>query len=156
MSNENFKCGITIEKYFGSDTVVEIPAKIGGVPVTKISAWAFNDCQISLFEEKGILEEIYIPQYVEYIGEYAFWNCSNLTKITIASEYPIHIAETAFAGCENLSEIVITANRSIEINFEALEKWCNIERVYIDTDNWSYASVKETFGENPQFEILLE
>ena len=75
MSNENFKCGITIEKYFGSDTVVEIPAKIGGVPVTEIG-------------------------------------------------------DDIFEGCENL------------------------KRVYIDTDNWSYASVKETFGENPQFEIL--
>lgn len=75
MSNENFQCSLTIEKYTGAAEVVEIPAEINGVPVTEIG-------------------------------------------------------DDIFEGCENLK--------------------C----VYIDTDNWSYASVKETFGENPQFEIL--
>ena len=154
MASENFKFGVTIEKYTGTDEVVKIPAEIDNVPVKEIGAYAFNETQLSLFEAPRQLKEIYIPEYVTYIGEYAFWNCNNLIKVTIASEDSIDIAENAFKGCHKLTEIVFTANNSIEINFDAFENCCNIERVYIDTENWSYASVKEIFGKNPSFEIL--
>lgn len=44
MANEDFKCGVTIYKYTGTDEVVEIPAEINGVPVTKIGSEAFFGC----------------------------------------------------------------------------------------------------------------
>lgn len=154
MVEKDFCYGVVIEHYSGSEEVVTIPEEIGGIPVTAIGNGAFNEREISLFEEPKNLTEIYIPESVKYIGENAFAYCESLTKITIASEDSIYIAENAFIGCVNLTDVVITASNPIEINFDALENCCSIERVYIDTSSWSYASVREIFGDEPGFEIL--
>ena len=43
------------------------------------------------------IEKILIPQSVEYIGEYTFENCNNLTNIVILNEN-IVIEPNAFIG----------------------------------------------------------
>ncbi len=60
--------------FFG--TVLSIPSKFNGLPVTSIKAKAFS------YKE---MQEIIIPDSVISIGEGAFKNCSGLTKITIGS-----------------------------------------------------------------------
>ena len=45
-----------------------------------------------------------IPDYIASIGKAAFWNCKNLTSITIPNGVT-SIGEMAFCGCENLTSV---------------------------------------------------
>ena len=112
-------CSITC--YNGDASIVTIPSKINGYPVTVIGASAFSCC--------SDLTEITIPDGVTSIGDDAFCNCSSLTEISIpnsvtsignfAFEYCtsltemilpdslISIGASAFYSCENLTEITI-------------------------------------------------
>ncbi len=51
-----------------------IPAEIEGLPITSIREWAFS--QLSL-------TSVIIPDGVTSIAEFAFFDCSNLTSVTI-------------------------------------------------------------------------
>ena len=66
--------GVEITEYIGSSGKVRIPEKIEGDPVIKIGGGAFKD--------SGIVE-VYIPNTVTYIGNYAFYQCTKLNNITI-------------------------------------------------------------------------
>jgi hypothetical protein len=66
--------GIEITKYIGTSIRVRIPEKIEGVSVTRIGGRAF--------ESSGIME-VYIPNSVTDIGNYAFNYNPGLTSITI-------------------------------------------------------------------------
>ena len=52
--------------------VVKIPPMYSGAPVSRIDEDAFRECDI---------EEIYLPEGVEIIGNHAFEDCLNLKKI---------------------------------------------------------------------------
>ena len=52
------------------------------------------------------LESVYLPDGVTTIGDYAFYECENLTGITIP-ESVTTIGKGAFAGCNNLTSITI-------------------------------------------------
>ncbi|MBE6861555.1 MAG: hypothetical protein E7497_01455 [Ruminococcus sp.] len=54
---------------------VEIPDSIGGCPVTKIGAFAFNNAAIS---------DVIIPDSVVSLGDYAFAACPNLKSVTLS------------------------------------------------------------------------
>ena len=56
-----------------SASYVVIPNTYNGLPVKEISA--------SAFEGDQLLEKVYIPKNIEYIGDKAFYNCPNLTTI---------------------------------------------------------------------------
>ena len=88
----------TLVRYFGEDSKVDIPAELGGKPVTSIGDYAFACC--------GSLTEVTIPKSVETIGISAFGFCSNLTKVTIP-EGVTSIGEYAFAYCSSLTEVTI-------------------------------------------------
>ncbi len=59
-----------------SDELV-IPSSYRGLPVTEIAAEGFAN--------RAELLEVYIPSSVKTIGNKAFYNCSNLTSVTIES-----------------------------------------------------------------------
>jgi hypothetical protein len=69
---------ITITRYNGSASVVNIPAEMEGLPVTAIGVEAFATCS-------GLIS-ITIPNSVTFIMDGAFDNCSSLTSITVNSE----------------------------------------------------------------------
>ncbi len=79
-------------------SVVNIPAKIGGISVTKISGTAFSNCRN--------LTSITIPDSVTSIGSSAFSNCKSLTNITIPDSVT-QIYNHAFCGCKSLTNITI-------------------------------------------------
>ena len=63
--------------------------------------------------ENGVLEkyvgpggDVVIPEGVTCIGEYAFFNCCNMTNITIPDSVA-RIGEFAFAQCAGLKNITI-------------------------------------------------
>ena len=88
----------TLVRYFGSDSKVDIPAELGGKPVTSIGKSAFEAC--------SSLTEVTIPKSVTSIGEFAFESCSSLTKVIIA-EGVTSIGRAAFGHCSSLTEVTI-------------------------------------------------
>ena len=88
----------TLVRYFGSDSKVDIPAELGGKPVTEIGEWAFAYC--------SSLTEVTIPKSVTSIGAFAFRSCSSLTK-AIIPEGVTSIGESAFQSCGSLTEVTI-------------------------------------------------
>ena len=100
---------VEITGYKGEDTVIKIPSKIEGNPVTAIGYEAFSGC-------KG-LTSITIPDSVTYIGESAFSGCTGLTSITIPDSVT-SIGSRAFSGCTGLTSITIPDNVTT-IGYEA-------------------------------------
>lgn len=91
--------------------------------VTNIGDYAFNRCTklssvdipdtvtnigVGAFQSTDI-EEIELPNSLEYIGEYAFNNCANLQEVTIPNN-KLEIKNRAFYNCPNLLDITIPEN----------------------------------------------
>lgn len=79
-----------LEEYIGPGGVVVIPATIEGERITEIAAQAFM--------ANSDIEEVYIPEGVEIIGNRAFFKCSNLYKV----EFPYSLYQfgsETFTGC---------------------------------------------------------
>ena len=110
----------TLARYFGSDSKVDIPAELGGKPVTSIGDYAFVYC--------SSLTEVTIPEGVTSIGEGAFGACSNLTKVIIA-EGVTSIGEWAFLGCSSLTEVTIPKSVT-SIEYEAFDDCDALKTVY--------------------------
>lgn len=66
---------ITISGYTGTDTEIQIPSYIKGLPVTTIASYAFQN--------ESTLTEIVVPESVTTIGEGAFKGCSALEDVTL-------------------------------------------------------------------------
>src|SRR5699024_5517857 len=64
---------ITITKYNGTEEIVEIPAEIDGVPVTRIGTRAFQNCTT--------IKQLTIPDGVTAINTGAFRGCENLEEL---------------------------------------------------------------------------
>ena len=94
-ASENDYDGVFITGYTGELTSFELPDEIGGLPVTGIAAEAFS--------ENGI-EEIGLPESVRYIGENAFYKCTDLTFVGLPNGLEI-IDEWAFYGCSDLTSV---------------------------------------------------
>ena len=60
--------------------------------------------------------ELVIPNWVEHISEYAFYNCSALSSVEISASVK-SIGEDAFLGCETISKV----------DTKSLKAWCGIE-----------------------------
>jgi hypothetical protein len=71
----------------------------------------------AMYKYKGIIPEgageIVIPEGVEVIGDGAFLDQTNLTKITLPSTLK-HIPKNAFSGAINLQEVVINEGAVVE------------------------------------------
>ena len=85
-----------LEKYYGTETAVEIPAF-----VRKIGRLAFSDC------EK--LQSVKIPSSVTEIGVWAFFGCESLQSVEIPASVT-EICESAFRGCERLQSVRIPSS----------------------------------------------
>ena len=84
-----------------SSEILIIPNEYNGLPVLTISDYAFND--------KTILEKVYISEGIISIGSYVFRGCSSLTSIEIPSSVT-SIGDRAFSGCSSLTDIVISSS----------------------------------------------
>lgn len=109
---------IKIDKYTGTDTVVVIPDKIDGLPVTSIAGYAFNGTNVtSITLPSGMtaldgyalygaskLTTVKFPSGITSIGSYAFEFCTSLKSITIPNTVT-SIGTGAFYGCNSLSSV---------------------------------------------------
>lgn len=114
----------TITKYKGAGGTVEIPATLGGDPVTGIQMQAFIKCtslkSVSMPESmtwigNGAfagctgLESVALPAGLKSIGENGFYSCTSLTSVVIPDKVT-SIGSLAFFGCLNLESITIPAS----------------------------------------------
>ena len=93
----------TVTHYNGAGGDVEIPATLGGCPVTGIGEQAFAFCYA--------LTSVTIPSSVESIGENAFAFCYALTSVTIPSGVT-GIGDGAFSFCYALKDLRFLGSRA--------------------------------------------
>ena len=100
----------TLACYFGADSKVDIPAELGGKPVTEIGLLAFAGC--------SNLTKVTIPEGVTSIGKWAFLHCSSLTEVTIPKSVT-SIGNAAFYNCGALATVHYGGTQE---DWEALKK----------------------------------
>lgn len=92
---ENADGGLTIVKYTGKSSIVNIPSQINGMKVTRIGRYAFVTKSVA---------EITIPDTVTHIGFRAFWTKGSLKSITFPDSVKV-IEDEAFASCYELESV---------------------------------------------------
>ena len=95
-SEDNNK--ITITKYIGSQTQIELPSSIGGKQVVAIGNNAFYWCTD--------LTKITISDEITNIGNHAFDSCTSLTQVVFKENSQLaQLGERAFKNCTSLTSI---------------------------------------------------
>ena len=122
---------VKITKYIGSAEKVDIPKKIDGMSVTRISDSAFEYC--------SNLASITIPDSVTSISNYAFDGCISLTDITMPNS-AMSIGDYAFRGCASLKSITIP-NSVTSINWSAFSGCKSLTAINVATGNQNYVSM---------------
>ena len=92
---------VKITGYKGKDTVIKIPSKIEGYPVTSIGNQAFAN-YISL-------TSITIPDSVTSVGYYAFSSCTNLETVTIPKNAKFDSYGYTFDNCTSLKNVIFSS-----------------------------------------------
>lgn len=90
---EAFGAGIVSNTYSGGQGVITFDGT-----VTKVGGSTFDGC--------ATLASIDIPEEATVIGDYAFYNCSNLTEVTIPESVK-SIGYSSFSGCTSLTGIIL-------------------------------------------------
>lgn len=91
---------VTITRYAGESTTVEVPATLNGLPVTTIAAGAFS--------YKTQLEAIVLPETITDIQMMAFFGLENLTQINLEALSSLrHIGAYAFIGTGITGSLVL-------------------------------------------------
>ena len=113
-----------IRKYKGAGGTVEIPATLGGYPVTGIKMQAFIECTSlksvsmpesmtwigdSAFAGCTGLEQVEFSPNLTAIGSKSFYSCNGLTSVVVPDKVT-SIESLAFFGCLNLESITIPAS----------------------------------------------
>lgn len=88
----------TITKYKGAGGTVEIPATLGGYPVTGIQMQAFIKCTS--------LKSVSMPESMTWIGNSAFAGCTGLEQVEISPNLTA-IGPNSFYSCNGLTSVVV-------------------------------------------------
>lgn len=112
-----------ILRVFSDLPIAEIPAQIAGCTVTELGNYCFApDCQIpDGYLTAGTcnphtavttlcgnyLVSVKLPDSLEKIGDYAFYNCRNLSALTFSGQLPV-IGSDVFMNCHKLHQIFLT------------------------------------------------
>lgn len=91
---------LMLTKYMGSDEDVTIPDSYNNYKVTAIGTSVFSGTEI---------KSIVIPDTVKEIKDYAFYNCKNLTSITLSKNLEI-LGTNVFNLCRSLESIEIPSS----------------------------------------------
>lgn len=129
---------VTIVRYNGTDSYVEVPDMIDGRYVTVIGSGAFRKWEDG-FSDGGneYLEKIRLPNHLEVIDEYAFYDCELLKNIVLPSSVT-KIGYNAFSKC-GIQEIVFGGN--VFISQSAFRECRNLEVVSLfpgENDDYCY------------------
>ena len=81
----------------GEPQLVEIPEQLEGLPVTELGEYLFSGKKC---------KEIRIPDSVKKIGRYGFYNCRNLEKLWLSSNFT-DLGSGAFTGCHRIHSLEV-------------------------------------------------
>lgn len=87
-----------ITKYKGAGGAVEIPATLGGSPVTGIQMQAFIECTS--------LKSVSMPESMTWIGDSAFAGCTGLEQVEFSPNLTA-IGSKSFYSCSDLTSVVV-------------------------------------------------
>ena len=118
-----------ITDFTGKEKKVVVPSVIGDCPVTEIGQYAF--------EASWDVQEITLPDSVQFIGEQAFLDCESLTSVNIPDGVPA-LYRATFAGCTSLGTITVPA--SVTQTYEELFSGCPLRDLYIENASLTYES----------------
>lgn len=128
---------VSIKKYLGNATEVNIPSTIDGYKVDFIGGGAFKSCKT--------LTSVVIPDSVTSIGASAFEDCEALASLSIGKGVTT-IKESAFESCKSLTSVTIPDNVKV-IEYSAFG-FCYLDNVHIgaglylfDVDMFSFSAV---------------
>ncbi len=105
---------VTVQGFNAVGTVMDIPEKIDGLPVTVIAS---QTCR-----GDDVITEVKIPSSVITIGEYAFAECDSLTKVVIKGGKIID--RSAFRDCKAL--LTLTLPSELEIIGDFAFEGCTV------------------------------
>ncbi len=114
---------VTISQYNKNLKEIAIPSEIDGLPVTAIGSYAFYRFNkvFSFTTKASKLKTITIPETVQSIGKYAFYQCGKLEEIDIPLTLTT-ISEYAFSSCVDLKTIQLNIDDTIAYaNLKAVE-----------------------------------
>jgi len=80
-----------------------IPETIDGIPVTRIAKKAFLGCKL--------LKEVYIPDTVEDLGDFAFALCDHLSQVRLPRR-EIKLGQSLFKNDDELSMIIVGQDKN--------------------------------------------
>lgn len=95
---------ITVMGTKGQPSRIVIPEKIDGLPVTAVSKKAFLG--------NKVLTEVFMPDTIREIGDWAFAHCSSLYKIELPSS-DIYVGKDICKGCKQLR--IVDTGRGMEV-----------------------------------------
>lgn len=149
---------ITVTKYLGKFTRIEIPEKIDGYTVKNVSPGIFSEVpgikSVILPEtitdiEAGIFSDCLALQSVTFrapsvdIGDSAFKNCTSLTSINAKGGIGT-VGNYAFSGCEKLEEV--KADEGIKYIYSEAFKDCKSLKSIDISDNFYYIAASAFEG----------
>jgi len=111
-------------------TSVVIPSHIGGVEVTSIGFFSFNN--------RSTIKNVTLPYCTTQIAQLSFAGCTSLTDINIPDGL-IYIGHAAFSGCSSLTNISIPSSVTT-IAFDAFQQCSRLETLTVNSDNEVYYS----------------
>ena len=122
---------VEITGYRGLAKTATVPAKLNGISVTSIAAYAFQNNRIltDLTVEEGVrsigasafecciaLQKLTLPDSITEIGEGAFCDCSALQTLTLPSGLTV-LSDSVVRNCTAMTELTLPANlQTIEEN----------------------------------------
>ncbi len=94
---------VTVTRYNGTSSFVTVPSKINGMPVTKLSHYAFSN---------SVVVTVNLPDGLISIGQEAFNGCTSLRCIRIPDTVKT-IGARAFSGCRELTSVRLSNSLSV-------------------------------------------
>ena len=125
--------GVIITDYKGTDTVVQIPERVGDTAVTALGDNMFSTLKPRRREDRSkfmaTITEIKIPETVKKIGVNAFYGCKALQAINLPEGLQI-IEDALFEGCLSLEKIDLP-DSLLEIGRQAFKGCENLRDIRI-------------------------
>ncbi|MDE7268553.1 MAG: leucine-rich repeat domain-containing protein [Lachnospiraceae bacterium] len=131
-----YQNGVSIKRYRGIETKINVPAEIEGKTVIAIERKAFLSCKT--------IREITLPETIEEIGDWAFAHAEQLRTITIP-DHALTRGKELFLGCIRLKEIFVNARdelnalglgRMMSIAVTALHDYFLFDPLDFGSDAW--------------------
>lgn len=106
--------GICIIRCYAKESRIVIPKEIENLPVVEIASYAFAAQMEEEPENPGeypcicgdLLEELVLPETIERIGRYVFYNCWDFWHFSFCSNIRF-MGAGAFTGCKKLKQLTV-------------------------------------------------